>query len=254
MRPMTYIKCARRASVIICMVGWSLVLAQEPSRAPTPDDSRSSINSDGHSDHLFRTLCSLEWASDDDLTAAMFSPDGASVLTGACDVDHSAGMDPPSDLEEALSPRVTISGRSPEVILWDAVTGKNLRVFKDHRAPVRTLAFDPNGRYIASGGAEDYFPDHSLPAPKNNITRRYSGRDLTAHPEGGIVKLWDVATAREVYSFIVPGEGVGALAFSPDGDLLVLQQHLFYAGATHLGASTCIAHLPRSAGRVASRR
>ncbi|KAG6919042.1 hypothetical protein DXG01_009752 [Tephrocybe rancida] len=40
--------------------------------------------------------------------------------------------------------------------LWDSVTGKCLKVFNDHKRPVYTLSFSPNGRWLATGSGDGW--------------------------------------------------------------------------------------------------
>ena len=135
----------------------------------------------------FRTVCTLDWDAEDDLTVALLSADGALILTGACDVNHGASQVPPSTPKEVKHPLINISGRFPEVFLWDAESGKKLRVFKGHSTPVGVLAFSPNGRTVASGGAEEYVGIHKLRPPEKN--QFYTGRELGTRPAGGLIKV-----------------------------------------------------------------
>jgi len=99
----------------------------------------------------------------------------------------------------------TASGSQLEV--WDLGTGRSLRVFTPHRSSlgesesVRTLAFSPDGRFLAS-----------------------SGRD-------GTTKLWDTKTWRAVRAFgersllkmsldVYTKTDAESMAFSSAGDLL----------------------------------
>jgi WD40 repeat protein len=65
------------------------------------------------------------------------------------------------------------------------------RVFEGHQCWVRSVAFSPDGRTLASAGGEFGKP--------------------------GEVKLWDVASGREKFRLPGPKEIVDVVAFSPDG-------------------------------------
>ena len=90
------------------------------------------------------------------------------------------------------------------VALWDASSFACISSFKGHMLGIHSVAFSPDGRRLATGGG--------------------SGREA--------VKLWDVATCREMLT--LPGEGsiFGFVAFSPDGNWLIARSSL--AGHLHL--------------------
>jgi WD40 repeat protein len=97
---------------------------------------------------------------------AVYSPDGHTVATwGSC-------------------PRHV-------VILWDAPSGKQVRVLKDDAASIGEAAFDPDGRQVLT---EAFIPGTG---------------------EGG-VRLWDTASGSELRRF----PGFMQPVFSPDGKLL----------------------------------
>jgi WD40 repeat protein len=90
------------------------------------------------------------------------------------------------------------------VALWDAYSFACISSFKGHMLGIHSVAFSPDGRRLATGGG--------------------SGREA--------VKLWDVATCREMLT--LPGEGsvFGFASFSPDGNWLIARSSL--AGHLHL--------------------
>lgn len=73
--------------------------------------------------------------------------------------------------------------------LWDIATGKEIGALTGHEAKIRTLAFGPSGKTLASVSL-----------------------DRT-------VRLWDVSTAKEIRA-IAGVEYSSAAAFSPDGKML----------------------------------
>jgi len=86
------------------------------------------------------------------------------------------------------------------VALWDAATGREVRRFEAQSAPVMSVAFSPNGQFLASAS--------SLMIPRANARNAFM--------------LWDVATGREL--FVVTSVGIRgrSVAFNPTGDLVAL--------------------------------
>jgi WD40 repeat protein/serine/threonine protein kinase len=81
--------------------------------------------------------------------------------------------------------------------LWDAQTGKARGVLTGHKQLIWSLAFSPDGKTLASAS------------------------------DDGTLRLWNVATRRELLSIRRLGVGLRGLAFSPDGQLLVAGSGLF---------------------------
>jgi WD40 repeat protein len=137
-----------------------------------------------------------------------FSTDGQTLATGGKDValwDWSAGTQisslPGSADSVAFDPhgnRLAIAG-GDEVTVWDTARGEKLASFPS-RTGKPPVAFSPDGTLLAIGGI-----------------------DFTT------IVVWDIATRTEVASMTMPSstdapqEGLGnsAIAFSPDGALLV---------------------------------
>src|SRR5262245_50437356 len=70
--------------------------------------------------------------------------------------------------------------------MQDVVTGKELSAFSGHVGDVKSVAFSPDGRKLASG---------------------------SLHSTGGDIKIWEIATKQEIVTL----NGNGHVAFSPDG-------------------------------------
>jgi WD40 repeat protein len=76
------------------------------------------------------------------------------------------------------------------VILWDVATRKERANLPEHKGSVRTVAFSPDGKILASGGQD------------------------------GLVKLWDTGTSKE-RAILQGHQGyVCSLSFAPDGKTL----------------------------------
>ena len=139
-----------------------------------------------------------------------FSPDGATLASGG---GHSF----------------------VDLNLWDITTGENIAILK-HTDDVRTLAFSPDGKMLASGGGR--ITDCSIllwdVETRTNITTLEGHKDrvnsVAFSPNGatlasgagfnsGAVKLWDVATGKNIATFRHT-ERVNSVAFSPDGATL----------------------------------
>jgi WD40 repeat protein len=90
----------------------------------------------------------------------------------------------------AFSPngrRVVTAGEDGTARIWDALTGKQLRVLRGHWDRVISAAFSPDGRQAITAGV-----DHTA-------------------------RVWDTLTGKELTVLRGHGNGVYSAAFSPDG-------------------------------------
>jgi WD40 repeat protein len=118
-----------------------------------------------------------------DVRSVAFSPDGRLLASGSCGRWES-GID-------------CVQG---EIKLWDVATGSLVRTLSGHTDWVRSVAFSPDGRLLASGSCGKF---------ENNI-----------YCVQGEIKLWDVATGSLVRTLSGHTSWVNSVAFSPDGRLL----------------------------------
>ncbi len=149
--------------------------------------------------------------SEDSPSSLAFSPDGTVLAIPGCDLGGWANVKlsnvadgkqiailkghTDSVNKVLFSPDgkllVTCSCEDETIRFWNTRTYKAEAILKrqDGIAP-RTIAFDPNGKILASGH------------------------------EGGIVTLWDVTTRKRITDFKANSYSVWCLAFSPDGKTL----------------------------------
>jgi WD40 repeat protein len=144
------------------------------------------------------------------ISAVAFSPNGKQLAIGSEDAPAPVLLDP--------------SGR-----VLRRLTG-------GHRGGVHSIAFDPTGRWLATGGAHDLQaivwdttsgqPIRHLPHPTANEQQPVSvgwsqdGSMVATGGGQGKVILWRAGDGRPLATFPVDTSWVLAMTFSPDGSLL----------------------------------
>ena len=142
------------------------------------------------------------------------------------------------------------------VKLWDISTGKNINTLTGHKDRVESIAFSPDGTKLASGAADETVKLWDVSTGENintfggtgstsaavqmlqifsgrapSSTQRKSpvtsvafspdGTTLASGELGGMVKLWNVSTGKNINTFHGPGGlSTTSVAFSPDGTQL----------------------------------
>jgi WD40 repeat protein len=150
------------------------------------------------------------------ISSVVFSPDGKTL----------AAAD-----EETHSQEYTSTVR-----LWEAATGKAIRVYASSPRGFYSVVLSPDGKTLAAirGDQRIYLWEtatgkelHQFPGTQSVY---YANMSLAFSPDGKTlavarsmdskVRLWEVATGKEVRVFQGDRRGVNAVAFSPDGKTL----------------------------------
>ena len=118
------------------------------------------------------------------------------------------------------------------VCLWDALTGKALRLLKGHAESVRSVGFSPDGATLASASEDKTITLWNV--ARGERSRRLEGhtepvRSVAFSPDGATlasasddrtIVLWNVASGKHLHRLEGHTESVWSVAFSPDGATL----------------------------------
>jgi WD40 repeat protein len=161
------------------------------------------------------------------------------------EVVHSLDGHSSTVLKVTFSPdgkQLASSSADDTIQLWDVDTGKRLRIFKGHTDSVWNVAFSPDGQTLASSGMDETvrlwnvntgleirtLKGHSYRvlgiafSPDGKRLASASGSQAAGQTtsNAGVVKVWDVATGRELLSLEGHTKAVRCVTFSPDGTLI----------------------------------
>ncbi len=194
---------------------------------------------------------SLTIAGSNEVFRAAFSPDGKRIVATGLD-DTAKVWDAATGREiltlnghngqvgcVAYSPdgaRIVSGSLDKTVKVWDATSGKQLLTLTGHKSSVRDVAFSPDGKRIASGADDgtmrlwEAATGRELLKIEGFVEKNvFFGIGLAFSPDGKRVagcgtsgtrttlKVWDVATGREMRTFNGNSGVPVSQAFSPDG-------------------------------------
>jgi WD40 repeat protein len=122
---------------------------------------------------------------------------------------------------------VAFAQQDGAVSLWSAASGEQVRIVAHHAGKASRVAFSPDGRWLASAGADGIILLTSLATAAQRVLSGHSGAvaEIAFSPDGtllasggddGVVRLWQVDGDEERVLGRHPGR-VFVLAFAPDG-------------------------------------
>jgi WD40 repeat protein/uncharacterized caspase-like protein len=128
---------------------------------------------------------------------------------------------------------VASAGSDKTLRLWEAETGRLLRVIDVHRDSITSIAFSPAGRMIASGSLDKTvaicdvmtgrlirkLEDHSDDV--NTVAFSPDGKILASGSRDQTIDLWDPNTGEVIHTLDETGAEVRSIAFSSDSSTLV---------------------------------
>ena len=132
-----------------------------------------------------------------------FSPDGATLVSASAD---------------------RFGGTRGTVMLWDVKTGKDFATLHGHTERIPDVAFSSDGTTIASALRDGTVKLWNVKTGENIHTYRGGGFSVAFSPDAKTlasagwrdIKLWEVATRKNISTIPIRGERISALAFSPD--------------------------------------
>lgn len=191
-------------------------------------------------------------AHSDWVTSLVLSPDGETLVSASEDNTIKVWDVATTELQRtldghtdgvsslAISPdgeAVASGSEDSTVRIWNLHTGKLERALIGHHDGVRTVSFSPQGDMLASGSRdgtvrlwnvstgmlERLLVGSRTPILRsiNAVTFSPSGDIVVGGSEDGVVRLWDAHTGELVQQLRDQNAGIGSLAFTPDGTVIV---------------------------------
>jgi WD40 repeat protein len=136
---------------------------------------------------------------------------------------------------------LALAGRDGTIRLWDGKAGSLTRNLRGPSGTVTSLAFRPDGRFLASGGGQPRQRGEVTiwdlsPVPQTRVLRAHVGWAMAVafHAEGGrlasggedgLIKVWDLAANRALLTLKGHQGPVTGVAFIPDLPLIASSGH-----------------------------
>ena len=131
--------------------------------------------------------------------------------------------------------RLATAGADGLARVWDAATGRELITLSGHTDSLYSLAYSPDGRYLATSSdvedttvkvwdaqtGDEIYTLAGHEARVWGMAFSPDGRTLVTGGARGIIKAWDMATGRELYTVVDNSDHIGSVAFTPDGQYFI---------------------------------
>lgn len=163
------------------------------------------------------------------INSVAFNSDGTKVVTGS---SLPIPKDPvkPKD-PKGKEPKETKPTEEIMVKVWNVADGKELQSFKGPERDVSSVAFSPDGKYLAAGSWDGkvYLWDltgkliKKLEAQEGvlSIDFSHNGKYIAASGWEDTTKVWDVESAKELFYRNGHSKSVTGVLFSPDNQQLI---------------------------------
>lgn len=186
-----------------------------------------------------------------EVSDAVFSPDSRLVLTGGYDKtiriwDRVSGQQVRSTTLPAHSSHIISAALSPDsryaivasqadqiVRLFDATTGKQVRVFEGHEDGITSVTSSRDGRFVLSGSWDKtariwdtntgqqirVLTGHA--GGVTSVAFSPDGRFIVTGSEDKTARCWDASSGRQIHILQGHTGPVNTVVFSPDGSLIL---------------------------------
>jgi eukaryotic-like serine/threonine-protein kinase len=138
--------------------------------------------------------------------------------------NHEAGLRIASASGDAVNADVDNT-----VQIWNAFSGDNALIYRDHFYFVRAVAWSPDGKKIASASADTNVQVWNVATGSNILTYRGhsskvnavawspNGRRIASASDDRTVQIWDAATGETIFTYRGHAKEVSSVAWSPNG-------------------------------------